>query len=489
MPKKIFEVKFGEWEKGLSYETTDFVGGIFRTFTNCDPFEGRGAFTPTQAYTQIGSTPVDTGKTIRVILPVYASGGPGQFYALGDGYKMYLIDTNDTVTDVSAQIGTGSSSEVAIDAIKWNNKLLYAMSNELRQNVIPVSSGSDSRLIATSPTSNICIGPDRNAYIGISNNVGYVNIAGGTGVAVAASLETNNIVKKLLADGRYLLWVADNGILSSGKDQITLAWWNMASSSFDDIQEFEGGSLRGARKVGNDILILTNTGIYITRFGAGKPQLIVPFGGSVSTSDVPLFNNFMGIEGVYKENFFFWGTHQSSGNIFAYGNKIGGQTRRLFQMGTSPDTAITALASNNTRFLFATSGNTTSGTIKLYNLRDSSGSANTAIVNLAGFSLPKPYTFHSAKVILKTGIRQTPADSVSLQILTSNSTKTILASSTKNYSSDPNERNLIFDHVAAGDGSDVRQFDDISDVKLTTNVAVHSIIIYGDVVDDRGSYG
>jgi hypothetical protein len=89
--------------------------------------------------------------------------------------------------------------------------------------------------------------------------------------------------------------------------------------------------------------------------------------------------------------------------------------------------------------------------------------------------------------VLKSPISS--GNSVSLQILTSNSTKTILASSTKTNTTDSGERNLIFDHVAAGDGSDVRQFDDISDVKLTTNVAVHSIIIYGDVVDDRGSYG
>jgi len=480
-PKKLFEVKFGEWEKSLSYETTVFVNGIFKTFSNCDPFVGRGAFVPTNAVSEIGSGVVDPAESIRVILPIYASGS-GQFYALGDNYKAYLVDSSETVTDVSAQVGTGSAA--ALDMKRWKNGVAYAMSTEVRTNAIPLASGSDTQVLSVNPTSNLCIGPDRDLYIGVNNNVAYVRQAGGTGTAVAASLETGNIVKKLISDSRYLLWVAYNGSSPNGRDQIILAWWNLSSSAFDDIQEFEGGSLRGAEKVGNDILILTTTGIYLTRFGAGKPQLIVPFGGSVGTTDVPVSDFFMGSEGCSK-NTLFWGTNGSTGRIFAYGNPVANSVKRLYQMGTSPDTNITALNTNNSKFLFATSGNTSVGTRKFYSLSGSS-SINTAIANLAGFSLGKPYIFHSARVVLKSPVAS--GNSVSLQILTSNSTKTVCASATKTNSTDSGERNLVFRHTAAGDGSDVRTFEDLSDVKLTTNVAIHSLALYGFPVDERGSY-
>lgn len=489
MIKKLFEVKYGDWEKGLSYEAGVFNNGIFKTFTNTDPFENAGAFVPTQGTTEIGSGVISTSKSIRKILPVYVSEAD-QFYCLADDYKMYRIDYLPPVVDVSAQIGTGTAT--AIDMIKWKGGLVYAMSGEVRYNAIPVASGSDVQILSASPTSNLCLAPDRAVYVGISNNVGKISSSAGTSgntTSVATSLESNNIVKKLIADGRYLLWIADAETTSpSGEGLITLAWWNMAASTFDDIQEFEGGSFRGAEKVGNIIQLLTTNGLWEASIGNGRPVCRIAFGSNGETltaSDAPLSSYFHGSTGVHKENRMFWGTYQSSGNIFCYGNKTSGKPPRLFQMGTSTDTAITAIASNNSKFVFATSGNTASGTRKLYELRGSA-SLNTSIANLAGFSLGKPYTFHHARVVTKSPISS--GNSVSLQILTANSAKTVLATSTKTNLTDPGERNLVFKHVAAGDGSDVRLFEDLSDVKLTTNVAINSLEVWGEETNNQNSY-
>jgi hypothetical protein len=478
MIKKLFEIKYGQWEKALSHETTDFVNGIFRTFTNCDPFIDRGSFSPTRYVNEIGAGVISTTLPIRKIHPAYATSS-GQMYALADNYKLYLIDNDDTVTDVSAQIASGTAT--AIDLAKWNNKLIYATSGQVRQNVYPVASGSDAHLMTVIPTSNFCVGPDRNGYIGISNNVGKFTIAGGTASAVAASLETNNIVKALLSAGRYLVWIADSGTTSSGKDQLTVAFWNMASSDFDDIQYFEAGSFRGAQVVGQTIKILTTNGIYETKFGYEKPVLKVPFGGTVSTSDVPLSGFFMGSTGMDKETQFFWGTYASGGNVYAYGNRRQGDPERLFQMGTIPQNYITAIASNNTRFIVA-AGTSGSTGFKLYNLRGSD-TYNTAVANMAGFSLGRLYTFHHARVVLKSPMSS--GNSVSLQILTANSAKTVMASSTKTYITDPNERNLIFNSAT---GDDVRAFEDLSDVKLTTNVPIHSLEVWGEEVNNQDSY-
>lgn len=484
MLKKLFSIEYGQWEKALSSETGDFVDGIFRQFTNCDPFETQGVFAPTNAYNELGSGVISPSKTIRKILPVYTAEA-NQFYCLADDYKMYRIDSLPPVVDVSSQIGSGTA--VAIDMVKWKGGLAYAMSSEVRFNAIPVASGSDVQILSANPTSNLCIAADRNLYVGIGNNVGKITNSAGTTSntsSVAASLESGNITKKLIADGRYLLWIADNSD-SSGKNLITLAWWNLASSSFDDIQEFEGGSFRGAERVGRVIRLITENGLWEAVLGGGKPDCIVPFGGTIATSDIPVASFFHGSTGVHKESRMFWGTYQSGGNIICYGNKKSNKPPRLFQMGTSPDTAISAIASNNSIFIFATSGNISGGTRKLYSLRGSA-TANTAVANVAGFSLKKPYTFHHARVVLRSPISS--GNSVSLQILTSNSTKTVLASTTKTNSTDSGERNLIFKNFAAGDGSDVRVFEDLSDVKLSTNVAVHSLEVWGEEVNSQSSY-
>jgi len=477
--RKLFEIKFDEWEKGLSYETTAFVGGIFQELKNCNPFEGRGALTPTRIKYEIGSDVIDKTRLIRVVLPIYATNSD-QFYALADYYKLYLIDGVD-VSDISAQIGTGS--QVAIDALKWKGSFIYAMSGEVRSNSIPVSSANDALLLSVNPTSNLCIGPDRDLYVGVGNNVAYVK-SSGTGVAVAAYLETNNTVRRLISDGRYLVWVAsDEQTNSNGKNIITVAWWNMASSDFDQIYRFEGGTFGDANIIGTTIKIITSTGIWVTNMD-NPPYLAVPFGGTLATSDIP--DRFSKTMSTYKGNTMFWGNW--NGKIYAYGNRIGRQADRLFQPYTVYS-RIYAIDSNGT-LLITSSGTAGAGSLYLeytpLSLPASSVYANTAIANLAGFSLGRPFTFHSAKILLKNPI--VSGDSVSLQILSSSSTKTILASTTKTNDTDSGERSLSFDHKEVGGGNDMEVFEDVSDVKITTNVPILSLTIYGKEADERSTY-
>lgn len=481
MPKKLFSIEFGQWEKGMSYETSTMVRGIFRQLTNCDPFEGRGSLTPTNQVNEIGAGVISASKVIRAILPVYATES-GQFYALADDYKLYRVDNSPSVVDVSAQIGSGTAS--AIDLATFKGGLVYATTSEVRFNAIPVASGSDVQILSVSPTSNFEIGADRNGYIGVNNTVYKItNTTGTSGNAVvSATLETSNTVRKLINDGYYLVWIAENTTqAAAGRSIITVAFWNMVASTFDQIHEIVGSTYGGAELVDDYIKIITANGIYVTNFST-KPKKVVNFGGSVATTDIP--TRFSKVTGFHKGRMF-WGTYQSSGNIFQYGSPTFNETPKLSQIGTTAHTAITALASNNSTMIVAT-GLSGDSTIELFELRGSA-SLNTTVANVAGFSLPKPFTFHSARVITKAPISS--GASVSLQILTANSTKTIKASETKTNSTDPGERVLIFDHTSAGDGSDVNSFDDISDIKLTTNVAINSLEIWGNPVSERGSYG
>lgn len=479
MPKKLFEVKFSDWEKGMSYETSTMVGGIFKQLTNCDPFEGRGSLTPTNQVNEIGAGVISASKVIRAILPVYASDS-GQYYALADDYKLYRVDNSPPVVDVSAQIGSGTAS--AIDLATFKGGLVYATTSEVRFNAIPVASGSDVQILSATPTSNFEIGADRNGYIGVSNTVYKITNTAGTAnnVVVSATLETNNVVRKLINNGYYLVWIAENITqANAGRSVITVAFWNMVASTFDQLYEIVGATYGGAELVDDYIKIITANGIYVTNFST-KPKKVVNFGGSVATTDIP--TRFSKVTGFHKGRMF-WGTYQSSGNIYQYGAPTFNETPKLSQIGTTATTTITALASNNSTIIVATG---TGSGVELFELRGSA-SLNTAVANIAGFSLPKPFTFHSARVITKAPIAS--GNSVSLQILTANSTKTIKATETKTNTTDPGERVLIFDHTSAGDGSDVNSFDDISDIKLTTNVAINSLEIWGNPVSERGSYG
>lgn len=492
MPKKLFSIEFGQWEKGMSYETSTMVGGIFKQLTNCDPFEGRGSLTPVNFAAEIGAGVISTSKVIRAILPVYAS-GTNQFYCLADDYKLYRVDNTAPVVDVSAQIGSGTAS--AVDLATFKGGLVYAMGGEVRFNAIPVASGSDVQILSASPTSNFVVGADRNGYIAatvatIPSVYRITNTAGTSGnSAVTATFEANNTIRKLINDGYYLVWIGENSTqAAAGRSIITVAFWNMVASTFDQIFEIKGATYGGAELVDDYIKIITSNGIYVTNFST-KPKKVVNFGGSVATTDIP--GTFTKVTGLHKDRLF-WGTYQSSGNIYQYGAPIFKETPKLSLIGstatetpTAATITLTALASNNTRFIVA-SGLSGDSSVELFDLRGGTSSA-TAIANVAGFSLGKPFTFHSARVITKAPIAS--GNSVSLQILTANSTKTIKASETKTNTTDPGERVLIFDHTSAGDGSDVNSFDDISDIKLTTNVAINSLEIWGNPVSERGSYG
>ena len=117
-----------------------------------------------------------------------------------------------------------------------------------------------------------------------------------------------------------------------------------------------------------------------------------------------------------------------------------------------------------------------SGSVCLFDLNNGSNNTITATV-ASGIILPQPYTFHHARVVTRSPI--SGGNSVSLKILTAGGTKTIKTSETKTNSTDSGERNLVFDHTAAGDGTDIRAFDDISDIQLTTNIPIRTLEIFG----------
>jgi len=477
--RKIFEIKNTDWEKGLSYETENMVGGIFKTFKNCDPFVRNGSFSPTRVPTRIGSGTIGTTNTIKYILPYYNA--ESRFYVFCDNYKLYDVEPDSpTVTDVSAQITSGSATSYTLAIFK--GRLIYIAGTSARSNIIPVSSGSDVAILTGLSGSYFpfCIGADRNGYIGNGNNVAKITNTTGTSgntTTVAASLESGFQVKKLLNDGRYLVWLASNQQGSRGS--CVVAFWDMAKSVFDQIFEFQDSDISAAEIIGDTIKIITPRGIYLCS-SAMRPRLVVPFsdvsGGVVTTSDAPTL-----VSGatLYRNNFLLWTS--PSDRLLAHGTNIVGRTERLFNPNTITGT-LNTIGTDDTHILV---GATVGGDVHLYQI-NSNGAANTAVANVAGFTLPQPYTFSHARIVMRQPISS--GVTVALKLLNAASTKTIKASETRTNTTDPDEQNLIFDHTSAGDGSDVGIFSEVSDIEITTNGAVKSIEIYGEPTDERASY-
>lgn len=485
--KKIFEIKPDDWEKALSYENEIMSGGVFKVFSNVNPFVKQGNLQPTPASVCVGTF---GGIIIRAVVPVFATSS--KFYALGDGSKLYLIDVaNSTITDVSAQITANTGQAFFID--RWKDKLIYSVDGVVECNTIPVSSASKQVLLTglTGTTQPFCVGPDGNAYIGNQNNLAKLTVATGTAsasnLAVAASLETSFIVKQILNDGRYLVWIADNQVNSGGnRNRCVVAFWDTAKSVFDQLYEFVDSKINSAEIVGDIIKIITPAGIYHCSF-LQRPKLVVPFGGSVAITETPTTHN---ATVVHQGNFLLWGVAAggTSNKVYALGNKLSSKPDRLFQPHTVTNSGnIDAIASDDTDILLFT---IIGGSYAGYSL-NRNATNNTSVANVAAFSLPAPFTFHHARVVLRNPI--TSGDSVSLKLLNSpNSSsagqKTIKASETKTNTTDSGEQYLIFDHTSAGDGTDIKAFSEISDIELTTNVPIRSLQIWGTPDDERGSY-
>lgn len=490
-PVKILEVKAEDWEKGLSSDQETFTNGIFKVFSNIYPFFRKGSLFPIEIATELGSGTISTSNAIRQIMPVYTGGLP-QFYVWEDNSKVYLTD-GASVTDASAAITTVTSTHR--EAVIWKSKIIRAVNGTAYSNAIPLSSDTVALTGLTTGPHPGCIGADRNLYLGNGNNVAKITdptTPGSNSTSVAASLETGYTVRQLINDGRYLVWLADdagtNLSTSQIKNSCIVAYWDMAKSTFDQVFEFKDSYIASAEIVGDVIKIFTPSGIYITNV-ATRPKLVWTFGSSksVGADDRPTDSH---CSTVYRQNFLLWGSGKTTGNspVFAYGNEAVGKPDRLFQHFTATSNSITALGTDNNNVLL---GMSVSGTSKLYILNSGSGTRETATANVAGISLPRPYKYAYTKVVLRSPIAS--GSTVTLKLLNSPSTsstgaKTIKASEAKTNSTDSGAKVLFFDHTSANDGTDVISFDEISDIELTSNVAIKSFTVYGYPTDERNSH-
>lgn len=503
MSKLILKIKSTDWEKALSHDIETFTNGIFKVFSNCFPFFRKGNLQPVLAPTELGFGTISPTLPIKKIFPIFDS--TQKFYVWqGDGTngpasQLHVTD-GASVTNVTAQIASGTYTprEMSI----WQNKLIYIKDTEARANVVPVSAGSDVQVLSGLTSTGAlgtphpgCVGADRYYYIGNGNNVAKLVIATGTlgnSTAVATSLESGYTVRQLINDGRYLVWIADNAQAltnSQFKNSCVVAFWDMAKAVFDQVYEFTDSYITSGELIGDIIKIITPSGIYHCNI-ATRPRLIVPFdtaSRSILNSEIPTDHK---CTAVWKQNFLLWGSQKSTGNdaIYAYGNNTVGNTDRLINPFTVTSNPITAIGTDNNSVL-AGVGN--SGSVKLY-IMNNAGSNETSVANVAGTVLDQPYTFDFAKVVTRSPISS--GASVSLKILngassTSTGTKSIKSSETKTNSTDPGEKNLIFKHTSLDDGTDVKAFDEISDIELTTNVPIKEMEIWGTPEDPESSYG
>jgi hypothetical protein len=496
MAKKILEIKGESFLKGLAYQKFSPYGGLFRQATNFSPFTTVGLATPSYAISDIGAgSPGVIAKSIRKIVPV-ADGSNLDFYLWSDDATLYRL-RGGTVTDVTSSYNINTSiTGTARGACLWKGKFVYVTEQQARRIDVGGAGGTEYLLVTLSsgyPHVPV-LGADGNLYISNANNVAKLTsttVSGSNSSTVAASLNADFTVRSLVNDGRYLVWFADNGAIDgptpgttvSYKNRCIVAFWDLAKSVFDQIYEFEDSGIVGARMIGNVIKFITPSGVYETAFGL-FPRKVFPFGltadgWNIPRQDSPIFDSNL----TTFNNILHWGSANLgvTNPIYAYGNLLGNQKQIAFQPYTSTLNAsggITALGTGFDKFLVASN-------LKLYDV-NASGTYSTSVFNLANIPLDKPYNFGYAKVILQSPISS--GNSVALKIMTSNDARYVSASETKTNSTDPGVKALIFDGSANG-SNDVKAFNDISSLELTTNVPFYSICLYGTPEDDRGDYG
>ena len=489
-PEKIFEIRGAKWLSGLSLALSLPYGGLFRQASYFNPFQRIGFLEPTPAITELGSGTINTSKVIRHIIPFWKPAGSLPYaYVYADDNKLYETDFNN-VTDVSAQINTATTTARGFGL--WKSGVVYVQDTQARFNAIPVASGSDVQVLTglTSAEHPTVVGSDKNFYIGDDDSVAKLTSSTGTsGNSIDVFLlESGFKIRKLINDGRYLVILADNAVIKTNyaqKNRCQVLYWDMVKGTADYIYEFADGFIAGGEMIGDIIEFLTPSGKYITSAGT-KPKLILPFientsSAVIASSNVPTSFSLI----TTHRNILHWGVGNAPGEdpVYAHGSLAEGLPKITFNpyavTGLSANKYLTAIGSNNSEFLMATG--TGSSDVKLYSATLSSSNSS-CVINICNIDFPQTFKFEFAKVILKTRISS--GNSVALQILSEGDAKTIKSSETKTNTTDSGRKELTF----RPQGATAQFFDELSTIKLTTNVAVQALEIYGTPTTQQGQY-
>jgi hypothetical protein len=491
-PQKIIEIKGSDWLHGTSSKVSYPWGGLYQELLGCDIFDDPGIAKPSLAATQVTSGISTTPK----ILSSWNDGsGNGFIYAHSDS-KLYKItkDSPYTVTDVTAQITTRTNG--ILGAIMWQGMYVYipasAGTTDIRANSLPVASGSDIALktsflqSSSLDTIPMCIGADKNLYVGNSGRVDQItNSAGTSGNTVTFSIDTNWVVRDMCNDGRYLVIIADNNAQASanrvvGDYKCRIYFWDMVNTTADVIYEIHGDSyMIAGRVVDGAVYLFGYNGFYVCN-SATPPSLIRSFLGSTTTFPARPMNSYQVTEGRGSVYWIDGGsTVALQGTIYAYGNPIAGQPKAFYQPysngGPSAGKQI-CLSMVGEQFW-----NAESGTPSIY-VNNSALTYSQLGFKSLDYQLPQPYKFEYAKVVLAQPLSS--GQTVTFHAETDKGNTPVSTSDTKTFNSAAPHRELVFTRkMTAGAKS---SFESLNvSIETTGGVSISRISIYGTALDDN----
>lgn len=475
-PVKILELKGDDFLKGYSIQPTLARGGIFRSAPGFDPFETEGYLQPALQATELTQPSTNPPKVITN----WNSGGTEYVYAHSDTkLYQYLRNSPYTQTDKTAEINT---SLAVTGAIIWKGRYIYAQTTDLRSNVLPVASGSDVQILSGSNSSDLdvrpmCIGADKNLYIGDYGSVAKCIIATGTsGNALDAfAIDAGYTVRDIVNDGYYLVIFADNNQIATtsrvqGNYTGKIYFWDCSSSktTADIIYDIPCSYIIGAEIVGNAIKLFTYEGIYLLNSGT-PPRRIWSFMGNSTITKRPTTPYQITNDGET----IYWGDGATNGqNVYA--NR--GSTFYVPYITHGTSAKHTSL-NYSAGVLFA---GTSTPRFYILNAGTTRGNATAQTVNIV---LSAPYTFSYVKVVLKE--RMSSGQAVAISVFNSEGT-VISDTDTKDFATFGAKKTLKFDRkVPTSNG--VERFEDFYlQINPQGGATIERVVFYGFPADDNG---
>lgn len=476
-PKKLLELKGDDFLKGQSIQPTLPRGGIFRSSPGFDPFETEGYLQPSLEADEIDAPSTNGIKTFTD----FNSSGTEYVYAHSNTkLYQYLRNTPFTQTDKTAEINVTDSPFCG--AIIWKGRYIYAQKTDLRSNILPVASGSDVQILNGSNSSDLdiralCIGSDKNLYVGDYGSVGKCVLHTGTaGNALDAfTIDAGYTVRDIVNDGYYLVIFADNNAVTTtnrkqGSYSCKIYFWDCSSSktTADIIYDLPGNSyIIGAEIVGNAIKVFTYEGIYVCNSGT-PPRKIWSFTGNSTITKRPMTPYQITNDGETV----YWGDGETNGQ-YVYANRGNAFYIPYITHGSSAKHTALNFSSG---VLFAGID-----TPKVYVLNTGTTRGN-ATAQTANIVLSGLYKLSYIKVTLKE--KMSSGQAVSVNLFNSDD-DTIMDTNTKSFTTLGAKKTLKFDPKPGA--IPISQFEDFYlQINPQGGATVQRVVVYGIPCGDDG---
>ena len=477
---KIVEYKGSDFIKGLSAQGNLAVDGLFQAVDNIDPFEQMGLLLP--SLTPASITPSPSVTPVSFVSWNDGAGNPYVYAQSATSLIRINRDTPYTQSDQTAQVTNISAS----NSISWDSLYVYA-GTSLRSNAFPVAIGSDVQIAGgfngTMNPVPLCIGLDKNLYVGQDSRVGMVAVTSHTWTSVAFSVDGNFSVRDMVNDGNYLVIFADNNknVISTalnGDYKCKIYFWSMEPgvTLADSSYEIDGAYIIGAKMLGTDIYFFTNNGLYVCN-SATPPTLIRRM---TETNDVSLAKPSNMKQMTVSKGSLYWmdGSNNAlfNGKVYAYGAPFSGIKKLFYQPYDTSSSATYSVIEkvgsqfwlgNNTPKIFVANTGTTRGTGRLVSLE----------TQMEGM-----YQYEYTKVVLSSPL--STGQSVTVSATGQYGSKTISASETKSYNATNPKQELIFRINPSANSS--KNFENIRVSVSTTGAFISRVCVYARPTNDIG---